>query len=362
MASFEQNKDNRLWSVRFRIVEFGAVKNKRLSGYKTKKDAEKGYREYLDNNAIITSKSTNSDLLFKAIFNKYIEYKKDRIKISSLYDFENLYNLYIKEPFGDMKLYSITKKDVLEWQTYLNSKGFSYQYKSKLRGLLSNIFKYAMLYYDLPTNPVLQVEPFRKTESQKEMPIWSIDNFRDFISTFENTDTYKVFFSLLYLTGCRKGEAFALIWQDIDFNNKTLSITKNLTRKVKNKTYAIVSTKTNEIRTILIPDTLVDMLQNHKKLSLHHKQKDFVFGGDYPLAEMTTTRKFKEHIELSGVPPIHIHCLRHSHASLLISNGENIVAIAKRLGHSKIEQTLNTYSHLMPNTEKELVSKLNIKI
>ena len=54
-----------------------------------------------------------------------------------------------------------------------------------------------------------------------------------------------------------------------------------------------------------------------------------------------------------------IHDLRHSHASLLISQGESIVMVAKRLGHSNIEQTLNTYSHLMPNEELKLISKLN---
>jgi integrase len=361
MASFEQDKNNRLWSIRFRMVEFGKVKNKRLSGFKTKKDAEQGYRDYLER-SLNCDKSNNHDMTFAQLFKKYQEYSNGKLKVSSIYDRDNVFNKHLLPVFQDMKVFKITKKDILLWQNNVNKQGYSYEYKSKLRRNMGTLFKFGVMYFDLPSNPVYQVEPFRRIESKKEMPIWTIDNFRDFISTFENNDTYKVFFSLLYLTGCRKGEAFALIWQDIDFTNKTISITKNLTRKIKNKAYEIVSTKTNEIRTILIPDTLVDMLQTHKKLSLHHRQKDFVFGGDYPLAEMTTTRKFKEHTELSGVPPIHIHCLRHSHASLLINNGENIVAIAKRLGHSSIEQTLNTYSHLMPNTEKDMVAKLNIKI
>lgn len=362
MASYEQNSTNRQWSVRFRVVEFGAVKQKRLSGYKTKKDAEKGYRDYLDNNAIITNKSNNSDLLFKAIFNKYIEYKKDRLKGSSIFDIESGYTNHIEPFFANMKIFQITKHHILEWQDNLTKQKYSYQHKTKLRGLLSNIFKYAILYYDLPTNPVLQVESFRRTESKKEMPIWSLDEFKKFISCVDDI-LYKTFFTLLYLTGCRKGEIFALNWQDIDFDNKTISITKNLTRKVKNKTYDITSTKTNTNRAIMIPDTMIELLQKYKlSLEKHPAKTDFVFGGDYPIAENTTTRRFEDYIKKADVPKIHLHCLRHSHASLLIENGENIVAISKRLGHARIEQTLNTYSHLMPNTEFSMVSKLNIKV
>ena len=60
----------------------------------------------------------------------------------------------------------------------------------------------------------------------------------------------------------------------------------------------------------------------------------------------------------ADVPVIKIHNLRHSHASLLINQGVSIVAVAKRLGHSSIEQTLNTYAHMMPNEEDDLIKKL----
>ena len=362
MASYEQNSTNRQWSVRFRVVEFGKVKNKRLSGYKTKKEAEQGYRDYLDSNMVISKKSNNHDITFAQLYKKYQEYSNTKLKVSSIYDRDGIFNNQLLPVFQDMKIFEISKKDILTWQTNITKQGYSYEYKSKLRRNLGSLFKFATMYYDLPNNPVYQVEPFRRTESKKEMPIWSIDNFRDFISTFEDTDLYRVFFTLLYLTGCHKGEAMALIWQDIDFVKKTIRINKNLTRKVQNKTYEIVSTKTNEIRTILIPDVLVDILKTHKQLSKNHKSTDFVFGGDYPIANTTTTKAFRNHIKLADVPEIHIHCLRHSHVSLLINNGENIVTIAKRLGHSSVEQTLNTYAHLMPDTEQEMVQKLNIQL
>ena len=66
--------------------------------------------------------------------------------------------------------------------------------------------------------------------------------------------------------------------------------------------------------------------------------------------------------DLAGVKHIRVHDLRHSHASLLINKGQNILIVSKRLGHSDITQTLNTYSHLMPNTQKDIIAALNIDL
>lgn len=358
MPSFEQTA-NRRWSVRFRFVEFGKYKQKRLSGFATKKEADKAYAEFINNNKLY-KKSDNANLTFNQLYSKYYEHVSKRLKPSTLYDTEQNFNKHILPVFGSMKIFKISKQDVLKWQKILNESNYKYRFKRKLRGYLSSIIKFAMYYYDLPINPVAQVEPFRNTEAKIEMKIWSLDEFKQFIKSFNDSElTFKVFFSFLYLTGCRKGEAFALTWNDIDFNNKIVNINKNLTRKtLTDKTYGIVATKTGESRRISISDNLICLLKD----LYNHSHSNFVFGGEIPLADNTTTRVFKNHIILSKVSPIHIHCLRHSHASLLISNGESIVMVAKRLGHASVEQTLNTYSHLMPNDEQKMLGKLEFSI
>ena len=88
----------------------------------------------------------------------------------------------------------------------------------------------------------------------------------------------------------------------------------------------------------------------------------FVFGGETPLSDQTIRRKMNNMSKIAGVKQIRVHDLRHSHASLLINNGHNIIIVAKRLGHSDIKQTLNTYSHLMPNIQSEIVESLNINL
>ncbi len=360
MASYNQNPTNRKWSVRFYFCEYGEYKQKRLSGFKTKKDAEKAYNEFLALNPS-TKKSNRSDMLFRELYNNYLVYISKNLKVSSIYDRKNLFNLHILPYFSNKKVFAITKQDIYNWQLFISDKNYSYNFKKKLRTSLSAIFKYAVYYFDLPTNPVTQVEPFKRTEAKKEVEVWSLDEFSTFIKEVDDV-VFKTFFTFLYLTGCRKGEAFALTWNKIDFQNKIVTIDSNITRKVENKPYAVVPTKTYERRKLLIPDNLITLLLTLKENQCDYKDTNFVFGGNRPLAEQTTTRKFENAIKKTGVKKLHLHCLRHSHASLLISQGESIVMVSKRLGHGSIEQTLNTYSHLMPNEEKKMVSKLNFTI
>ena len=89
-----------------------------------------------------------------------------------------------------------------------------------------------------------------------------------------------------------------------------------------------------------------------------NKDKPFIFGGETSLSISQVQRYFTKGIEDAGVKPIRIHDLRHSHATLLINSGVNIVAVSKRLGHSSINQTLKTYTHLLKNTDDELINTL----
>ena len=84
----------------------------------------------------------------------------------------------------------------------------------------------------------------------------------------------------------------------------------------------------------------------------------FVFGGRQSLSISSLQRVFTAAVKASGVPAIRIHDLRHSHATLLINSGVNIVAVSKRLGHASINQTLRTYTHLLQRADDEMLDIL----
>ncbi|MBR2871681.1 MAG: site-specific integrase [Clostridia bacterium] len=201
---------------------------------------------------------------------------------------------------------------------------------------------------------------------------------------------HKLIFTSLYLTGMRKGEALALTWGDIDFHRKEIKVAKSLNRKrpkkggdviltshpetpssfgwhvSKTRSYEITTPKNRaSYRQILMPNNLYDMTYEHYvqvKQDYGFSNNIFVFGGEVPVSDQTLRRRFDSYAQKAGVKKIRIHDLRHSHASLLINKGQNILIVSKRLGHSNITQTLNTYSHLMPNMQLEIVGALNIDI
>ena len=104
-------------------------------------------------------------------------------------------------------------------------------------------------------------------------------------------------------------------------------------------------------------------MKDYKDSLLEPLPNQFAFGGEQPIASSSIDNYYNAKCKSAGVNRIRLHDFRHSHASYLIGNGVSIVAVAKRLGHTNIEQTLNTYSHLLKNDESELVNKLqNINI
>lgn len=360
MASYEKLASG-MWSVRFREDTFTGTKNKRLSGFKTKKDAADAYVKYINEKKLITTNVNN--VTINELIDSYNAYAKSRTKESTQYEIKKLQEHYIIPYFNNKHIKEIDKKSIAIWQQNLNDLNLSYAYKLKIRIILSSLFKHAVFYFDLPINPVTQVPNFRNMEKKQEMQIWSVEEFKKFISVVDNL-VYKCLFSTLYLCGLRKGEALALTWIDIDFKNAILNIDKSLTRKVEGRAFTITTPKNqSSVRKIKISDNLLKLLKELKS-NKYLDKNNFVFSltDAKPIAENTLTRKFYAYCDIANVKRIRLHDLRHSHASYLISQGVDIVSIAKRLGHSDIEQTLNTYSHLMPNSDEKIVDKLNFDL
>ena len=362
MPSYQCRGKHKLWSVRFDIIENAQAITKRLSGFERKKDAEQAYisfmQEYNQKKDLYSPEKNVLDKTFEVVFKEYLSYKKDKVKESTYYDIVKIFEKQILPFFKDYQLKKISKAKILEWQNSLSE--YSYKYKSKIRTLLFSFYKYLFIYHDIE-NIVAKVEPFKKPNIKKEMAIWTIDEFKKFIETFDDDIVFKTFFNFLYFSGCRLGEVLALNYNSFDFINKTVNINKSLTSKVFDNKFLVTSPKNySSYRKIILPDSLINLLQDYIKTFPQVNNSQFFFGFDNPLNDKAIYNKLTKHTELCNNKKIRIHDFRHSHASLLIQQGANIVLIAKRLGHSNTEQTLNTYAHLYPNSEEELVQKLNL--
>ena len=362
MPSYEQSKSSKLWSVRFReLGDDGLMHNKRLSGYKTKKQAQFAYEDYTVEQKRKAETAANhpkhakapedspDDLFFDDLVAAYLKYQKGRVKESSLIAIESRFTK-ITPHFLGMTMDEIKPITILEWQQKLAEEGYSYSYRSTLVTALSSLYRYGVKYHDI-TDIMPKVDRPRNLEGKKEMLFWTPDEFKQFIECVEDP-VYATLFWMLYITGCRKGEALAIQWKDVDLNAATVSISKTVTNKVKGAAYAITTPKNaSSNRTVTLPPFFTEMLKEFKDNTPDATPESFVFHGSRPLPLKNVERRFGEGIQKSGVKRIRIHDLRHSCASLLISSGATIVSISNRLGHSNIEQTLNTYAHMMPDDQ-----------
>lgn len=367
MPSYEQNKSSKLWSVRFRETdENGSVHQKRLSGFKTKKAAQYGYEDYClaksANRAADSGEMNgNDELTFDELTRLYCKYQQGRVKSSSLYEMQKKIDKRILPAFTGKRVKDIKPVDILNWQSSL-SEELSFAYTSSLFTLLRAIYKYGEKYHDIK-NTTVKVDRPRSTEPKKEMKIWTPEEMARFLACTEDI-MYKTFFLTLYVTGCRRGEAEALTWSDVDTDKGEMRISKSLTRKSPTAPWEITTPKnTSSNRTVSLPMTLCKALDEYKKeQEKMFPNASFVFGGDRPMSERTTDRYFARAAERADLEKIRIHDLRHSCASLLISKGMSIVAVSRRLGHTDIEQTLNTYSHMLPDDNSKILATLDAAV
>ncbi len=143
--------------------------------------------------------------------------------------------------------------------------------------------------------------------------------------------------------------------------NGILNINKNLLYKSQtNYKFGEPKTKASNQQIVLDNDTL-RLLKDWKEIQQKVISSDsFILSyNSYPTQKHTLSHTVKRYTKMAIAHSIHIHDLRHSHASLLIQLGENPLVIRDQLGHEEIETTLGTYGHLYPNTNYEVANKLN---
>lgn len=162
------------------------------------------------------------------------------------------------------------------------------------------------------------------------------------------------------MTGMRIGEASALQWDDVDFEEGTLNISKTLYYKNASN-YRFTEPKTKaSIRVIALDSDTLHLLQNWKETQQKQCKTNFILSYNGILTQKyTVSYAITRFAKAANIHRIKIHGLRHSHASLLISMGENPLVIKDRLGHEDVQTTLGTYRYLYPNSNFQVADRLS---
>lgn len=343
-----KDKKRGTWYAKFYYTDYhGNIKQKLKRGFVLKREAEAWERDFLKEIAY------QPDMSFAAFYKLFQKDTEPRLREHTIQNRYYLYKNRVEPFFADKQLNAITPQDILLWQNQLIDAGFSRTYLSTCHVFLSTIFNHAVKFYRLAENPCQKAGSIGGSRPQKEMQFWTLAEFNSFISSVEDIKARSAI-TLLYWSGMRKGELLALNWSDIDFGTGQVAITKSMQR-IKGRD-VITPPKTDKgIRTIGLPDQAIEVLQSYKQCCYDPSPDTPVFQWEKRFIEQGMI----DGCTLSGVKRIRIHDLRHSHASLLIELGYSPILIAQRLGHEKVETTLNTYAHLWPNKEAEMIEELN---
>ena len=229
---------------------------------------------------------------------------------------------------------------------------YSQTYLKKINTELNSIINYAKRFYDLNTNPCGKAGTIGKAKAE-EMDYWTYDEYIAFREGVKDKPLSYICFEILYWTGMREGELLALSPADIDLDNKLISINRTYQRIGGKDVFTSPKTRKSK-RKIPIPDFLCQELSDYI-------QSRYMLDADerlFPITKSYLSHEMIRGCKNTGVKKIRIHDIRHSHASLLINQGCDALMLADRLGHEKVSTTLNTYSHLFPHKQQELVHSL----
>ena len=336
------------WLIQYRYKDWtGKNRKSTKRGFKTKREAEEWYREFL------MKQSQSCDMKFRDFMVLYVEDMKHRLCEHTMINKQYVIQDKLLPFFGEKRMNEITAADIRTWQNQLIQKGYKPTYLKGINNQLSAIFNYGVKYYELKENPCRKAGSMGKAKAD-EMEIWTKEEFQQFIDCLMDKRVSWLAFQILFWTGIRIGELLALTFSDVDLEAKIITINKSYQR-LKGKDVITPPKTYKSNRKVNIPQFLVEDIQDYKE-SLYDPQP-----GDriIPVAKTFLEKEMQRGIKLRGMKKIHIHSLRHSHASLLIEIGFSPKEIAERLGHENIETTLNTYSHLYPDKQERLADRLD---
>ncbi|MFZ3589293.1 tyrosine-type recombinase/integrase [Bacillus sp. DJP31] len=341
----------------------GKRRQKTKGGFSKKKDAQiamiKIITEINENTFIEQSPENFSDFITDWMVNHYKRRVKETTFSSRKYLIEK--HLLKDNLFSKVPLSSITTKHIDNFYNIKLEAGYSRSTVRKLHQLLNLALTQAVKWNKIKFNPVLNTDP--PSEAKKEIQIWSFEEIRQFLKKCSEERLYIAFLLAIY-TGMRKGEILGLKWSDINFTKKTIKTERTLSH-IPKLGYILTSVKTkNSNRQIPISDNIIIELKKLKDSQITLKKRLGSLYQDSNLIICTETGTFqdpknlmrvmKRAIKNSGVSTIRFHDLRHTHASILLSEGVDIVKVSSRLGHSNPKVTLEFYAHLVPNIDDDV--------
>lgn len=338
-------------------------------GFRTKREAE-AYLTEMIAKANRGEHTEFENMTVKSFLELWLEqYCRHNLKPSTFENRKNLIDARIIPGIGHYLLEDVKPIHFSKFYTDLQNKGYSNEYIHSMHSCLRTAFRQAVKWQLAPRYMMENVDA-PKLSKVKTIETWTLEESSTFLKFTESIehDYRHIAYVLAIFTGMRKGEILGLRWQDIDWDKKTIQVVQTVYKTLKHAPSIQAPKTAGSVRSISIPDNVIEELKIHKKKQNEMRLK---FGSAYnnndlicprpdglPMDPRGINEHFDECIRKSGLKKIRFHDLRHTHATIMLKLGEHPKVVSERLGHKDINITLNTYSHVMPNMQEDAAKRL----
>ena len=273
---------------------------------------------------------------------------------------------YIKPVLGDIPLKALKADNVQVWINDMAKRGLAPKTIRNAYNNLNAALKKAVVQRMLPYNPCAGIElpKLKKYHAQ----VYNTTQIKTALNEAKDSDMYLILL-LLVTVGLRRGELAALRWENVDFQKGVINICENRVHG-KNKVVTKAPKSVAGKRTIAVGDEVMAAL-GKARLDYYRDKAEVAGFKDLgyvirkpdgtPYHPDSLTQKWERFVKQKGLPPVRLHDLRHSNATALIEAGVSAKVVQQRLGHSDVNITLNTYTHVTPRMDEnaaETIDKL----
>ena len=266
---------------------------------------------------------------------------------------------HVRRQFGDAQLQKVRPADIAALYATLSRSGLAARSVAMVHRVLHRALGQAKTWGLVRDNVTDTVKPPRAPDRETHM--LQPDAAFDLVERLRCHPLHMLA-SLALTTGMRRNEMLALRWQDVDLDVGRLTIERSL-EQTRTHGIRIKCPKTRKgRRSIMLPEATVSELRSHWRVQ-QEQRLELGIGkapADSPVlatfdgglqSPTAVTKRWTYAMEALGMPGVTLHSLRHTHASMLIASGVDILTVSRRLGHSSPTITLSVYAHLIGGTD-----------
>lgn len=293
---------------------------------------------------------------------RYLDNRKRAVAHQTwISDFRKI-RTWIIPVLGERKIEALRAIDVEDVLNGMQRNGRSARTIQMVYQIMNHAFEVAVAQRILAENPCRHV-PRPRWRQPEINPLT-----RDQVKALESsqavrTGVHGMLFVAAIYSGCREGELLGLRWEDVNFENSSITIAGSLAPAASGGLERKETKTKSGRRTVSLPDEAMNAFAEQRKRMLakgRYGPKQFVFQSRTGKAVLGTcvTQALHRALKLAGIPKVRFHDLRHTHATIALQAGVNVKVLQERLGHGSIKVTLDTYGHVLPNMQAEAASKI----